>query len=84
LSIFKEHTVTGDIFLAILENILLRHVPVGAVFQLEGAPPHFFHCIRTFLDREFLDRWMGRQEPIVIISPLNCHNQLNSVIWEEG
>jgi hypothetical protein len=30
------------------------HVPVGTVFQLDGASFHFFHHVHAFLDREFL------------------------------
>jgi len=34
----KEPTVTGDTFLAMMENTALRHVPVGTVFQSDVHP----------------------------------------------
>jgi len=55
LSVLSEGpTVTGDTSLAMMENTALRHVPVGTVFQLDGAPPHFCHRFVAFLDRSFL------------------------------
>jgi hypothetical protein len=51
-----EPTVTGDNFLAMIENTALRHAPVGTILQLDGAPPHFSRRVRDFLDREFPDR----------------------------
>jgi len=53
-----------DTFLAVVEKAALRHVPVGRVFQSDGAPPHFFHRVCAFLDRNFPDRWIGTGEPI--------------------
>jgi hypothetical protein len=41
-------------FLAIV-NTALCHVPVGTVFRLDGAPPHFSRRDRVFLGREFPD-----------------------------
>jgi hypothetical protein len=51
---FEEPMVTGDIFLAVMENTALHHV-LGTVFQLDLAPPHFSHCVHVFLDRELRD-----------------------------
>ena len=31
-------------------------------FQQEGAPPHFYVNVRSFLDRPFNQRWIGRSE----------------------
>jgi hypothetical protein len=53
--IFEEPTVTGDTFLAMMENTALRHVPVRTAFQLDGAPPHFSYCVHAFLVKEFPD-----------------------------
>jgi hypothetical protein len=61
---FEEPTVTGDTFLAVMENTALRYAPVGTVFQLGGTSPHFSHRVRAFLDRECHDRWIGRGGPI--------------------
>jgi hypothetical protein len=49
--IFKEPMVTGDTFLAMLENSALNHIPVGTVFQLHDPPFHFSHHVHVFTDR---------------------------------
>jgi len=36
--LLEELAVTGDTFLALMENTVLRHVPVGTVLLLGGAP----------------------------------------------
>jgi len=43
-------------------NTALRHVPVGTVFQLDGAPLHSSRRVSGSLDGEFLDSWLGRGE----------------------
>jgi hypothetical protein len=53
---FEEPLVTGDTFLTLVENSALRHVPVGTVFQSNGATLHSSHLVHAFLDREFSDR----------------------------
>jgi hypothetical protein len=50
LSFFGEPMAVGDIFLSMVENNALYHVPVGTVFQLDGAPPHISHHFHAFLD----------------------------------
>jgi hypothetical protein len=60
---FEEPVVTGDTSDYDRKHCL-DHVPVGTVFQLDGAPPHFSHCVCAFLDREFSDYWIGRGGPI--------------------
>jgi hypothetical protein len=42
--------VTGDTFLAMMESTALCHVPVGTIFQSDGAPPHLSCPARLFLD----------------------------------
>jgi hypothetical protein len=42
--------VTGDTFLAMMENMLAI-----TVLQLNGAPPHFFCCVQAFLTGGFLN-----------------------------
>jgi hypothetical protein len=44
----------------LMKNTALYHVPVGTVFQLNGAPPHLSHCVRAFLDRQFPGCHIGR------------------------
>jgi hypothetical protein len=57
---FEEPVMTGDIFLAMMENNALCYVPVGKLFWLFGAPPYFSSHIHTFQDRDFPDNWIGR------------------------
>jgi hypothetical protein len=45
-------------FLDMMENTVLRHVFVETMFQLDGAPPHFSHRVRAFLDKEFPYYWI--------------------------
>jgi hypothetical protein len=59
LLLSEEPAVTGDTFLAIIENTALHHVPVRTVFQSDGAPHYFSCCVRVFLDKEFPDCWIG-------------------------
>jgi len=60
---FEEPMVTGDTFLAVIGNSALHQVPVGTVFQLYGALPHFSHCAHAFQDK-FLDCWIGKEETL--------------------
>jgi hypothetical protein len=41
----------------------LASCTVGTVVQLYGAPPHFSHRVRAFMDREFPNSWK-REGPI--------------------
>jgi len=52
--------VTGETFLAVMENTAFHHVPMRTIFQLDGAPPHFTCHVHAFLDREFPDQWIRR------------------------
>jgi hypothetical protein len=61
---FLEHMVTGDTFLAMMENTNLHHVLVRTVFQLHGAPRYVSHYVHTLRDREFPDCWIGRGGPV--------------------
>jgi hypothetical protein len=40
-------------------NIAFHHIPLGTVFQLNEAPPHFC-CVFAFWDTEFPHSWIGR------------------------
>jgi hypothetical protein len=51
-----------------LEETALCHVPVGTVFQLDGAPPRFVCRVGFFLDREFPELWMGKVVPFLASS----------------
>jgi len=56
--------MTRDTFLAMTDKTVFCHVPVGTVFQLDGASPQFLCCVHALLDREFTDCWVGIGEPI--------------------
>jgi hypothetical protein len=53
---FEQPIVTGNIFLGMMENTTLCHVPVES-FPV-SIPPHLF------LDRMFPVCWIGREGPI--------------------
>jgi hypothetical protein len=55
-SFSEEPAVTGDTFLAMMENIALRHVPVRTRIQSDGTLPHFSGRVRTFLANKVSDR----------------------------
>jgi hypothetical protein len=55
---FEEPMVTGDTILFKMENALC-HVPLGTVFQLHNAPPHFSLHVRKFSGQGSLDRERG-------------------------
>jgi hypothetical protein len=61
---FEEHLVTGNKFLATMEETAMRHIPAETVFKLDGARSHFSHCVHGFLGREFPDHWKGGGRPI--------------------
>jgi hypothetical protein len=52
---FEEPVVSGDTFLAMMENTALRHISVETILQSDSAPPHFSSRVCDFLDREFPD-----------------------------
>jgi hypothetical protein len=60
------------LFSAVMEDIVLRHVPVGTVTQLGGSPRHFSHLVSVFLDREFTLRWIGMVRCVMVIGTSNC------------
>jgi len=60
----EEPMVTVDTFLPMTENIVLCHVPMGTVSQLNGAPPHFARRVRASLHRMFPDPWIGTKGTI--------------------
>jgi hypothetical protein len=49
---FEELMVTGETSLAMIDNSAFWHVPLGAAFQLDGAPPHFFCCVHYLFGQE--------------------------------
>jgi len=81
ISFFEELMVTGDTFLAVLENITLHHVRVGTVLQLDHTPPHFSHCVCAFIDKKYPDCWVGRGEPIPWFAHSPVFSPLDFFFW---
>jgi hypothetical protein len=79
---FEEPMVTGDNFLAMMENTASCHVPVGTVIQLDGAPPHLSHHVCAFLDREFPDCWIRRGGHIPYSSYFPDLTSLDFFFWK--
>ncbi|KAJ4435559.1 hypothetical protein ANN_18175 [Periplaneta americana] len=59
------HTVTANTYLDMLQLYAVPQLPDGAIFQQDGAPPHFANMVRTFLDEQFPARWIGRGSPYI-------------------
>lgn len=60
---FCEKTVTGHVYLDMLENWLMPQLEADSddfIFQQDGAPPHFHHDVREFLNTTLENRWIGR------------------------
>jgi hypothetical protein len=60
----SENTVTGHSYLNMLELYALTQLPPKIILQQNGAPSHFCHHVRNYLDREMAGRWIGRSGPI--------------------
>ncbi|KAJ4430987.1 hypothetical protein ANN_19580, partial [Periplaneta americana] len=58
-------TVTANTYLDMLQLYAVPQLPDGAIFQQDGAPPHFANMVRTFLDEQFPARWIGRGSPYI-------------------
>jgi hypothetical protein len=50
---FKEATVTGALYLNMLQNYAITQIPQGYFFQQDGAPPHYANTVKAFLDQQF-------------------------------
>jgi len=66
---FQANTVTSHSYLAMLQTFLLPelgrwHRRSHTIYQQEGAPPHWSLAVRTFLNDNFPQRWIGRDGPI--------------------
>lgn len=69
--VFQEH-LTSERYLFFLQNELpglMEDVPlqnrVNIWFQHDGAPPHFGINVRTYLNNNFANRWIGRGGPVL-------------------
>lgn len=69
--VFQER-LTSEHYLNFLQNDLsglMEDVPlqnrVNMWFQQDGAPPHFGINVRTYLNNNFANRWIGRGGPVL-------------------
>ena len=52
---FIEATVTGHVYLDMLQNFVIDQLPPGSIFQQDGAPPQYNRQVRDFLNSNFPD-----------------------------
>ena len=67
LFFFHETTITADIYLDLLTEYVASQLIDSQptfIFQKDGEPPHRGLPVRQFLNKTFLDRWIGRDRPI--------------------
>ncbi|KAJ4451672.1 hypothetical protein ANN_03142 [Periplaneta americana] len=55
-------TVTGNVYLDMLQNFIVDQLPPGPVFQQDGATPLDHQRVREFLDEKFPDRHAKERE----------------------
>jgi hypothetical protein len=64
---FAESTVTKETYLDVLQQFVVPQVEDlqrTAIFQQDGAPPHWGRIVRDYLDTTFPNRWLGRDGPL--------------------
>ncbi|GBN42701.1 hypothetical protein AVEN_268104-1 [Araneus ventricosus] len=64
---FADTSVTVNIYLDMLQNYAIlqtQHIQPTAVFQQDGAPPHWRTDVRALLGTTFTNRCIGRGGPI--------------------
>uniref|UniRef100_A0A1B6F3H6 Uncharacterized protein n=1 Tax=Cuerna arida TaxID=1464854 RepID=A0A1B6F3H6_9HEMI len=63
---FMEQTINGMIFLDVMTEWLLPQLEQDLpnfILQLDGAPPHYHLEVRTELNNQLPQRWIGRAGP---------------------
>ncbi|GBN14641.1 hypothetical protein AVEN_39551-1 [Araneus ventricosus] len=63
---FAESTVTKEVYLDMLQLFAIpqiSHIP-DIFWQQDGAPPHWGKIVRSYLDTQFPQRWIGRDGPL--------------------
>jgi len=48
----------------LLEDVPLN-IRAGLIFQHDGAPPHYGRQVKSWLNTNFFNRWIGRNGPIL-------------------
>lgn len=62
---FFDGSVTAAAYLHVLETVVWPHARYKRLtFQHDGAPAHYAASVRTWLDRKFPQRWIGRRGPM--------------------
>ena len=66
---FEDQTVTGKNYLNMLENYLhpilvKKRIVRRIIFQQDGAPAHYDLDVRSWLNKKFPGKWIGRRGPI--------------------
>lgn len=69
--VILPRTLTGERFLSLLANELpelLEDVPLAyrrrMYLQMDGCPAHYSRNVRSFLNENYRNQWIGRQGPI--------------------
>jgi hypothetical protein len=58
---FADATVTGHLCLDMQEYCLVSQLDVNnAIWQQDGAPPHYHRYVTRYLNQTFPERWIGR------------------------
>lgn len=60
---FEGPSITGQTYLEMLTNWLIPRLAAEGgdyIFQQDGAPPHWSLAVRTFLNANLPNRWIGR------------------------
>ena len=82
---FFENTVTGESYLRMLGDEVIPQLNATGRqptwFQQDGAPPHFAHQVRHWLDEHFPDSWIGRGGPVEWAPRSPDLNPLDFSIW---
>jgi hypothetical protein len=78
---FSEKTVTGCLYLNMLELYVLPKLPSQTILQQDGAPPHFCHYVRNHLGRDMARRWISRGGPITWHPRPSDLTQLDFFLW---
>ena len=83
---FVENTVTGGMYLDMLEQFLKPQLQQDCilgtvVYQQDGAPPHFGLPVREYLNRTFPNRWIGRGSPRLWAARSPDLTPMNFFLW---
>ncbi|PNF23512.1 hypothetical protein B7P43_G05612 [Cryptotermes secundus] len=61
---FFEGTVTGQVYLDMLQTSIFPLEMRDFYLQQDGAPPHYHRDVRAYLDDTLPGRWVGRRGAI--------------------